>query len=415
MVNIVRPIQVGIFHPADPVGHIPGGIDTVIRSILKWAPPDLNYTLFGASSDLAARPLGREIELPLGERHVRFVPIVGADPSSRRHALPLTVRFLFALLHYIRTDRLRELEVLDFHRIEPLILFKNDPRCKNVMIHHDMAVIRNKNCDIGWRHAPWLYEHIEDWLIRRADRVFCVRQTAISRYQATYPSLADRFTFIPTWVDSGLFYSLSNAERQKLRENITRRSGISTSAQILVSVGRLDRQKDPLLLLESFEIALESQPNLHLVLVGDGILRPQVEERCRSEKLAGKVSMFGARPPHEIAELLRASDLFVLSSAYEGMPIVVLEAFATGLPVVTTDVGEVRLTVQDGVNGAIVTQRSPQHFASAICKTLAQIDSLRGAACERAIAPYLPERVLNRIYDNHRRQAAEKAHELSPH
>lgn len=409
-IGVVRRCRIGIFHPSDPAGHIPGGIETVIRSILKWSPADLDYTLFGASSDLRERPLGREIELAVGNRHARFVPIVSADPSSTRRTMPLSVRFMYALQRYKRTPNLQRLEVLDFHRIEPMILFRSDPRPKNVMIHQDMsAVIRDKDCDIGWRHAPRLYENIERWLFRSADRVFCVRRSAIERYKRDHPGIADRFTFTPTWVDDEIFFAPNDADRTKVRGEIRARLGIDVSTTLLISVGRLDQQKDPLLLLNALRVALRSRRNLHLALVGDGILRPQVEAACRSAELAGKVSLLGARPPEEIATLLRASDLFVLSSAYEGMPIVVLEALASGLPVVTTDVGEVALTVQNGLNGAIVAERTAQTLGDAICATLENADALRGAACTRAIAPYLPERVLGRIYDNHRDQATRRS------
>jgi glycosyltransferase involved in cell wall biosynthesis len=366
----------------------------------------LDYTLFGATSDLVRRPAGRETDIYLGDRRVHFLPIVSADPSSTRATMPLTARFLYALQRYRRTGQLRQLDALDFHRIEPLALFRNDPRPKNVMIHQDMsAVLRDKNCDIGWRHAPRLYERMERWLLPLADRVFCVRQSAIERYRTTYAAFADHFEFIPTWVDSKVFYPLNRAEREELKARTSNRLGIATSAQILISVGRLDQQKDPLLLLEALKVAIVAQPNIHLVMVGDGILRPQVEAACRSKELTGRVSLLGARPPEEIADLLRAADLFVLSSAYEGMPIVVLEALATGLPVVTTDVGEVRLTVRNNVNGAVVTERAPRDLADAISDTLDRVDSLRGAACIQAVGPYMPERVLSRIYDNHRRQA----------
>jgi glycosyltransferase involved in cell wall biosynthesis len=404
--DAVRPHRIGIFHPSDPAAHIPGGIETVIRGILKWAPADLDYTLFGATSDSAQRPIGQETEISLGGRSARFLPIVSADPSSTRGTLPLTARFLYALRRYKHTDRLRRLEVLDFHRIEPIVVFRDDPRPKNVMLHQDMsAVIRDRNCDMAWRHAPQLYERMERWLLERADRVFCVRQSAIDRYRTSYPALADRFTFIPTWVDNTVFFPTNDSKRAELKERITNRLGIPASTRILVSVGRLDRQKDPLLLLDALKAALKAQPELHLILVGDGIQRPRVEASCRLEELIGKVSLLGARPPEEIADLLRAADLFVLCSAYEGMPIVVLEALATGLPVVTTNVGEVRLVVQNDVDGTVVTERSPRHLALAICKTLAQLDSLRGAACAQAVAPYLPDRVLGRIYENHRSQA----------
>jgi glycosyltransferase involved in cell wall biosynthesis len=399
--------HIGIFHPTDPVGHIPGGIESVIRGILKSAPLDLSYTLFGATSDLMARPLGRPVEMPFGGPNVRFVPIVSADASATRGRMPLTVRYLYSVRRLFGSEQLQRLCALDFHRIEPLTLFRRDRRPKNVMIHQDMAVIRDKDCDIGWRHAPWLYERMERSLLPHADRVYCVRRSAVDRYRKLYPEIADRFSFIPTWVDTEVFRPVRDAaERAELRERLKATLGVSPSSRMLISVGRLDRQKDPLLMLDAFERAAARQPDCHLVLIGDGILRQEVEARCGSAALAGKVSLLGARRPAEIAEWLRASDVFVLSSAYEGMPIVVLEALACGLPVVTTNVGEVQLTVHSNVNGMVIDGRSPEELANAISATLVNLPSLSGAPCVQAVAEYVPERVLSRVYDNHRRQAA---------
>jgi glycosyltransferase involved in cell wall biosynthesis len=104
----------------------------------------------------------------------------------------------------------------------------------------------------------------------------------------------------------------------------------------------------------------------------------------------------------EVAELLQAADLFVLSSAYEGMPIAVLEALTTGTPVVTTRVGEVERVVFNRINGAVVKESTPQSFAAALCEILDTLDSVRGSPCERAVIPFHPQRVLTRIYENHR-------------
>jgi glycosyltransferase involved in cell wall biosynthesis len=404
-----HPTRVGIFYPADPAGHIPGGIDTIIRGILKWAPEDIDYTLFGATSDPEQRPVGQEASVSLGNKTIRFIPIVSADPSGRRKLVPLTIRYMLVLRRYIRQGRLDHLDILDFHRVEPLALFRKDHRPKNVMIHQDMEVIRSKDADIGWRYAPWLYEAVERRLFRKANHVFCVRQSAVARYRRVYADSADRFSFIPTWVDTTIFHPLQDtSQSQNSMRMLDIRFGVSQSAQLLVWVGRLDRQKDPVLLLDAIKVAVTTQPEIHLLMIGDGILRQQIEAQIKSLELAKHVTLCGAIPPSQIAEILQIADLFVLSSAYEGMPIVVLEALASGVPVVTTEVGEVRLVIDDGIDGFVVTERSPDALGGAICNALSLGDAIRGHACIEAVDAYTPERVLQNIYDNHRAQAAQR-------
>jgi len=173
---------------------------------------------------------------------------------------------------------------------------------------------------------------------------------------------------------------------------------------LLVFVGRLDQQKDPLLLIESMKLSVAAVPNLHLAVVGDGVLRSRMQEAVRVSRLTAQVHFLGVRPAPEIADILRAADLYVLCSAYEGMPIAMLEALATGTPVVSTDVGEVRLIVHDGINGQISAARDPRSFADAILRALNCTEIWRGAACEQAVSQYRPELVLENVYANHRLQ-----------
>jgi glycosyltransferase involved in cell wall biosynthesis len=396
--------RVGIFYHCDPAGHIPSGIDSFIRGILQWAPPGLEYYLYGASADPVARPVGREATVQLAGRDIRFLPLISVDAQAARRVIPFTVQYIRALRRRIVAGGLRDLDILDFHRAEPALAFGRDPRPRNVILHQDMSVIRDMHSDIKWRHFPWLYEFMERRVFGGMDRVFCVRESAVERYTARYPDLATKFTFIPTWVDTGVFHPASSAAAAaEVRATLRARLGLSSATQVLVFVGRLDRQKDPLLLLQAFRQTVARGADLHLVLVGDGALRSQVEGA--SGDLQGRVTLCGALARTEIAAALQAADLFVLSSAYEGMPIAVLEALATGLPVVSTDVGEVKRVVTNGVNGFLAADRSAGALAAAIDEGLKLREQMKGGPCERSVLPFHPDRVLNRIYDNHRRQA----------
>lgn len=278
----------------------------------------------------------------------------------------------------LRSGALDDFDVLDFHRVEPIGLFLRDTRPKNVVIHQDMADLRNAKSDIRWRYAPGLYDAVERSLLRRVDRVFCVRQSAVHRYVTRDPSLTGRACFIPTWVDTTVFApaQASGESPRQIRRDVFGKLGIARTARLLISVGRLDHQKAPLLLLEAFRAVLRTRGDVHLAIVGDGILRRKVENACAANDLKGRVTTLGARPASEIVRLLRASDLFVLASAYEGMPIAMLEALATGVPVVGTDVGEVRLILREGVNGRIAARRTPEALAGAIHQALAQLPQL---------------------------------------
>jgi glycosyltransferase involved in cell wall biosynthesis len=120
-----------------------------------------------------------------------------------------------------------------------------------------------------------------------------------------------------------------------------------------VTVGRLVPWKQVNGLLE----ALTEVPELGLVVVGDGPERPRLERRARELGVQDRVYFAGRRPKKEALGLMAACDLFVLNSAYEGLPHVVLEAMALGLPVVATAAGGTPEVVRDGETGVLVPGR----------------------------------------------------------
>ena len=116
--------------------------------------------------------------------------------------------------------------------------------------------------------------------------------------------------------------------------------------------------------------------------------------------------MAGIRGSDKVATYLKGADVFVLSSGYEGMPMCVLEALACGLPVASTEVGEVARVVSPGVNGELVSVHEPEQLAHAMEKCLRNVEKYRGEPCTDAIQDFLPEKVLKPIYENYRKLAA---------
>lgn len=397
--------KIGVFHPIDPAGYVPSGIDSFIRGILEWAPVDLDYVLFGATSDPIERPVGHWAEVVLGSRRVRYLPLVWMNPTATRGKIPLIVRYISALRKSMRRGDLDAIQVLDFHRVEPALIFGRDKRPMNLLLHQDMSVLRSGKSDIMWRHAPWAYELLERRVLPGLSSVFTVRQSAVSRYQNLFPSMADKFSFIPTWVDTSRFKPVgSNVDRQVLRQALAVRHGLDPHANWLVFVGRLDYQKDPMLLLEALRMTLARGCNVTLLIIGDGGLRAQVAAEIQTTGLGSRVALVGVKGAAEIVSYLQASDLFVLSSVYEGMPIAVLEALASGIPVVSTDVGEVGLVVKNGINGYLAISRSAVALADAIALALSRKENISGAVCQTAVEIYSPQKVLGQIFDNHRNQ-----------
>jgi glycosyltransferase involved in cell wall biosynthesis len=136
----------------------------------------------------------------------------------------------------------------------------------------------------------------------------------------------------------------------------------------LIGVGSLYDAKGWEHLLDALALV---DRELHLDLIGDGILRPDLEARAAQLGVADKVTFHGWRPKEEVAERLREADLFVITSQYDSNPCAVIEALASGVPVVATAVGGIPEMVTDGM-GLLAEPGDPDSIADAIDTALAQ-------------------------------------------
>lgn len=396
--------RVRIFYPADPAGVVPGGIDTFIRGILKWAPEDIEFSLIGMTTNAVERPVGRWTRCSVGGREFDFFPVIHVGDAGKRHHIPLSLRYTLAAAWALRTIQ-QNFDIFEFHRVEPGLLFHADPRPKNAFFHQNMEVIRRNEADILWKHLPAGYDAIEHRIMAELASAWCVQEEGVSVLKTRYPAKAELIRFIPTWVDTDIFFPLAEGMRTQQRKKLAAKLNLNPATVWIVSVGRLDRQKDPELLLSAFARLVSAAHPVALLIIGDGFLRTELEKRVIAENLSSRVHFLGLRGPAEVARILRVADVFALSSAYEGMPMAVLEALGCGLPVAATNVGEVRKTVYPGVNGAITNDRSVEGFAACLEDVLAHLDYYRGEPAIQSVRVFHPAEVLKPVFDNYRKLA----------
>ena len=150
----------------------------------------------------------------------------------------------------------------------------------------------------------------------------------------------------------------------------------SADSFVWLAIGRLNREKDFFTLIEAFKSVTKRSSGCKLCIVGEGPLRQPLEEKVRTEGLGGHVVFTGACD--DVHALFSEAQAFVLSSAWEGMPNVILEAMATGLPVVATDIGGVPELVKHGQNGLLVPPRDPVSLAEAMLHIMTLTNEERG-------------------------------------
>jgi glycosyltransferase involved in cell wall biosynthesis len=145
--------------------------------------------------------------------------------------------------------------------------------------------------------------------------------------------------------------------------------GLGADEPVIGTVGNLTTKKDHETLLRAVALAREEVPAIRLVLIGSGPLDAETRRRVAALGLADSVIMAGSR--EDVPDLLPGFDVFALSSRFEGLPIALLEAMATGLACVATTVGGIPEVVTDGRDGMLVAPGDPAGLAAALVALLA--------------------------------------------
>lgn len=236
-------------------------------------------------------------------------------------------------------------------------------------------VYRNISIASRWLRGP-AHRAWNRWLIGRVDRVVAVSRASLDDFTSTYAIGADRLALIPQAARVPATIDAAGA-----RAVLASLAGLPSGAPLLMHIGSFAPEKNHLWLLDAFRRLREGGAAAHLILIGDGPLRPVVESRACELGLERCTHLLGSRA--DAQELVAGADLLVLPSLVEGLPGVVLEAAAQGVPAVANDVGGVHEAIRHGQTGLLVPPGNVDAFVSAAELLLAD-DTYRRAMGIRA-------------------------------
>lgn len=203
-----------------------------------------------------------------------------------------------------------------------------------------------------------VYTMLEKFFVRFADHIVAVSEAQRERLRRLLIP-PDKMSVVHNSIDVG---NLKRIESENLRS----RYDFPPDSIILLSAGRFSSEKGQAILVEAMKIALASEARLRLVLYGDGPELASVRMKVTNLKLEDKILLPGFEK--NLLSHLKGADLLVNPSLSEGLPNIVLEAMALGVPVVATAVGGVPEIITDGIEGRLVPPGDAAHLAEAIIR-----------------------------------------------
>ncbi len=204
------------------------------------------------------------------------------------------------------------------------------------------------------------------------DRMTIISEAAADRFIRDGIIPEKLLTVVPNGVDADEFQRVPAGTRTRQRVSL----GVDDRF-VWLAVGRFETAKDYPTMLRAFVRIRALEPRAILLLVGRGALQAETEAMVQSLDLTDAVRFLGVR--RDVAEVMSAADGYVMSSAWEGMPMVLLEAAAAGLPIVTTAVGGNREVVEDEVSGYVVPPDQPDALGQAMLRVMGLSDGARRA------------------------------------
>ncbi len=227
----------------------------------------------------------------------------------------------------------------------------------------------------GWTHESWrvrMYEWLDRMHLRFMDRVIAVSEAQAAKVRACGVR-EDRLHVIHNSIDPERFADPDPRYRQRLERYF--RHGVSL---VIGAAGRLSPEKGFDLLIEAAAAVTAACPEVGFILFGEGPQKAMLQARIASLGVSGSVALVGHR--HDLDDYLPQLDLFVQASHTEGMPNVILEACAAGVPVVATAAGGTGEIITDGDSGWLVPPGDASALARAILDAIDSPERLRDVA-----------------------------------
>lgn len=292
----------------------------------------------------------------------------------------IKIRFLKIYPFYMLIHGLFINRYLKYHSNEFDIINIHSPLCPDVdtslptliTIHTPMIVdaesidVDNFETSIRKFMAKYISYPLEKKIFRKGKIVTTVSES-VRKELWRYNLDISKVLVVRNGVNTDLFIPLKNIEKAE---------------KYILFVGRLDYRKGVIDLIECAKILSESNPGYCIFIVGKGPLKNEVETKIKEYSLEKFVKLIGFVDESELVTYYQNASIFIIPSHYEGLPTVLLEAMACGLPVIATAIsGNIDLIIS-GKNGILIPKNSPSIMAETINSLMKDTDMRNSLGCE---------------------------------
>lgn len=318
----------------------PGGIRSYVLNLGKeLAKRNINIILMGFNSQ--------------NFQDYKCISITkGKNISNIKFSLNLMIKVPFLeiprsfIIHVQRPDN-----------ILPFLIFKRkNPKIATI---HGRKNEKDFSLEKG-KFKGHILNIIDKLLIPRFDKIIAINDDTKEYYTSHFPNLQEKISVIPTGIDSTFFKNVI-VDKNKY--------GLNKDYRTILYIGRFVKVKGLDFLLYAFKILQDSNIKVQLVLVGEGPEKSHLMKIIEELKLKN-VRFIETIEHSEIPDIMNCADVFALCSSGEGMPTVVLESLACGVPVVSTKVGDVHKVVHDGISGYLIEKRTPEEISKKLIMAL---------------------------------------------
>ncbi|MCR5178012.1 MAG: glycosyltransferase family 4 protein [Lachnospiraceae bacterium] len=366
----------------------PGGEVQLLHNLLGQAPPaHISLSLLGMSFS-ENMPEGMWHEIKIGENTYPFFPLCRVLKSKEKTRIPFRLRMVAGIRKYYKKAALADFDAIYVQAPETVLPLKKYRGKIALHVHTDpdqtLRISRFPLFRLPIFQA--LYTKRIEGGIDRADRIIWSADAIKKNYTGIRPTAAAsinaKSVVVHASYDPGMIPGIAPME-------------FDGDVTYFITVGRLAKGKRVDRLIKAFALFLEKHPetNAGFIVCGGGEELENLKSLAVSLNVADKVHFTGDIGRPALAACLQHSRVFLFASASETMSLVVLESLYMGVPVVTSNVGDLHAAVKDGETGFVLDDPSPENYLAAVSQILSRPASEWSEKCRAMAECYSPARM----------------------